>query len=641
MKWITFLFVALSLGLLAWWGLSGPDRSTETLHAEGPDVPVEENVDLHESVPLEGDGVADLSRSKPDVPDAQPVEDAASNGLRQGRIVLIDEDGIEHGDLSGELTLTLWTGRSGEFTDVLVDRGAFQFERHLADAIAIRQLSLGGRSAADREPNTKYDLEQEDLVLTVTWIPRFKLSVLGAETGTDLDQIQILHHSEWSMFEVGHPGDPTFGSTSIVVEEGRSPVWIEPSATMHASTKSTLMVHSPGYAWKSVQVNFQHGGEREVRLDPGGRVTLHVTGEVPPKSQVRLRRADSTSPAPYSEHDLGGGPSRTIGGLTPGDYVATAEIGAWYSSPPVIGTCSFQIEAGITAQAELVLEPPPEIAIGILSGSLHVPTEWQVEDFKLGIRPEGHPGPLNGRNPMLSTKQMTGSADAGSTWTFEFPAVPIGAYRVTFYMGQRPNQVVVSRSVELVPEGTSLDLSVPPPATVFLTLLDAETGEVADIEYMSWGCIEPSEMHARSMTSIHRTEDSHSFQFRAPQGSIQIHSVGNGYLNLRDMLLVQSGDNSFEFRMEKECGLKIALMDGETPVPLPVLLDLEAEHLDGDGEVLYVSPGQAEFGTAFSEPGQYRFDLPDLDEYEPIPTQTVTLERGKTVRHVIQLVRKP
>ena len=33
-------------------------------------------------------------------------------------------------------------------------------------------------------------------------------------------------------------------------------------------------------------------------------------------------------------------------------------------------------------------------------------------------------------------------------------------------------------------------------------------------------------------------------------------------------------------------------------------------------------------------------DVSDIDGYEPIPTQTVTVKRGEPTRHVVQLVRK-
>ena len=40
-----------------------------------------------------------------------------------------------------------------------------------------------------------------------------------------------------------------------------------------------------------------------------------------------------------------------------------------------------------------------------------------------------------------------------------------------------------------------------------------------------------------------------------------------------------------------------------------------------------------------SHPGRYRFSLPDLDGFQPLPEQEVVVPEGEFVEHVVDLVR--
>jgi hypothetical protein len=60
---------------------------------------------------------------------------------------------------------------------------------------------------------------------------------------------------------------------------------------------------------------------------------------------------------------------------------------------------------------------------------------------------------------------------------------------------------------------------------------------------------------------------------------------------------------------------------------------------DGDGKIIRASSRIAEYRPAFEPPGDYRLEFPEFDGFEPVPTQTVTVERGKTARVVMQLVK--
>jgi hypothetical protein len=43
----------------------------------------------------------------------------------------------------------------------------------------------------------------------------------------------------------------------------------------------------------------------------------------------------------------------------------------------------------------------------------------------------------------------------------------------------------------------------------------------------------------------------------------------------------------------------------------------------------------------FSEPGTYRFTIPKLDGYQPVPEQEVVVEKGKITDVVVRLEREP
>ena len=93
--------------------------------------------------------------------------------------------------------------------------------------------------------------------------------------------------------------------------------------------------------------------------------------------------------------------------------------------------------------------------------------------------------------------------------------------------------------------------------------------------------------------------------------------------------------------MQRNCPLEVLFLDGETPVPPPGDWWPKVEHLDGEGRLCFKRGGSSGLETALSEPGRYRFDMPEFPDYEPVPDQVITVERGEPTLHRVQLVRRP
>lgn len=641
MKRILLMMVVVGLtGLLGWW-LSGNQEGASKF-GSGVQAPANtdttkellESTDLvGEPADIEGRAVAEVA-----VNDPAETQSVAIPSIQRGRVVLVDEAGVEHRESSGQLTLMKWTGSRGEPDPIRVEVGSFEFDATNIDWVSVEDLIIDGRYATDMEDDSRHVLDAEEIVLRVKWTPSFTLNVLDADSGIHLDQVRVLWGQLWmSIRHNQHPCHWESDPETVWVASAHSPMTLPTTSEQVGRNTSVVFISSPGYAWKRIDVDLRQGGARTVRLVPGGQLEIHVAGTMPSGAQLRFRAPTEPDSVPLFSIDLDRSGEQSVHGVTSGELLVRVEVGDWFHQPTVLGSAMIDVVAGQVTDVDIALEPMPEPELGIVTGTLSVSEIWAFESIQMSATPMGHSGLRRGRPVRIDRAKMT---ELHGSWSFQFPPMPVGMYCIRFESARSRSEVEVPSIVELTSAGAHVDFTVGPPCTVQVTVLDGDTGEVADLQRISWGIVDPKTGYPSSRSSVPRAEGETYFEFRAPRGEISVGSLANGYTSMDATVEIEEGLNSFEFTLLQECPLNVAYMDDGVSIPAPLHLEHTFEHVGGEGKVLYYSSHKAEFQTAFDLPGEYRMDVSDIDGYEPIPTQTVTVKRGEPTRHVVQLVRK-
>jgi len=633
------LFVLLAVGLLYVYASDTPTAPAELSMEIVPESQAAVPEDLPAASPAPALQAASQSeRTLVETPVAVEEEPEAPSVMLKGRVILVDDSGAELGKLDGKLSIVCWTSNSGGHAELEITNGTFEVDVEGIDKLSVDNIEFGGRGALAEDSSQYYPVDQGPIVIRAHWPRMLLLSVLSEETRAHLNEVTLVMTTSWLDDDMQHPGRVTKGRQAL--SDGYSPVELRPSIQDARSGGTTYFVHSPGFAWKPIQLDLSKGGEREIRLDAGGDVEIRTQGPMPKGGALlRLRQSGVGGSRPFAEVPLRGEGPVEITGLLPGIYAATVEVGEWYDDPLVSGRVEIEVKAGERGQYELVLDPPPELVLAPLAGTVVVPAEWNLDTFQLtaefdGTSPDGRDGE---RELSMSDMKKLTEKDA---WAFQFGELPTGTYLLELDGGGWPELVEYPLQVTLDPAGLlNVRLEVPPPATVVIRLVDPASGEVAGITSIHWGALPTSSDYARSLLTITRDDEAGRFEFLAPIGWISVGAFGNGYDSLREKVEIHVGQNEFRFELERDCPLVILLLDGEAPVPFPEDYYPDPEHLDGEGRLLYTSSSGAGFKTGLNKPGRYVFDIPEVPGFEPIPQQTITVKRGEQTKHVIQLVR--
>lgn len=558
----------------------------------------------------------------------------------QGRVILTDDSGVEHSELDGQITIIRWLKGSGAHVQLEVTDGAFVVEVSGFDRLEVDRLDLGGKNTVLDEQGAEYPVDQSPLVIRAHWAKALRLSVLDSESGTHLSGITVIESDGWGADQQNHPGQ--LDSDSAAISNGLSPVELVPNSDGTSQADKVFFVHSPGYAWKSVRLDLTNGGQREVRLEQGGDLVIHLTGELPKHLPFfRLREIKAGASGVFMTAAISRDEAIEIPGLPPGKYRASVEVGEWYSDPVVLGELQVVVEPGGKSEYELLVELPPEVVTARFAGTLFLPKEWGISEFEL--KTEGSEGGGRSYEKTLAASEMEELKGEGGAWAFDFGMLPVGGYELMFESDDLAHEFSYAIRIKLEPGGDeAVQFKIPLPATVRVQVLEDPSGEPASMTSLSWGPLAPGTDRMSSFLTAGGTEEEPGiFEFLAPIGQIMLHTFANGYESMRENLDIQLGLNEFTYRLSRECPLVIVFLDEETPVPVGGDWYPRPEHLDGEGELLYTQyGGQSSFHTALSRPGRYVFKMPTVEGFEAIPDQTITVLSGEETRYVIQLVRK-
>lgn len=594
----------------------------------------EENESATEPIPAE-------DREALEAAPAETLEESPEAAVARefsGRVILTDEQDLQHDSLSGSIRLILWSANIGDHETVDVVDGRFTVDARNADNFSVMGATLGQYEAISDDPGERYDEEGDPVVVRVH-LPRvLRLSVISEESGAHLTNVRVVSARDWSLDSHGHPGTQF---ENLLAEGANSPVELRRPTRRTFRNLATCFVHSPGFAWKAVKLDLNWGGAREVRLVAGGNLEVSLSGTLPSGNQhIRLFAMGNSEPMrpPFAEAPATIDSIAHFEGLPPGTYFVNVEAGSWYQTPVLLGRATAVIEVDRTTSCEVVLAPLAEVQRADVSGVLVLPAAWDIESFVLTVRANEANASGRGNEQRKRSGELIREGDE---WAFRFEDLPIGDFRFEFRSEDPSTKLEFAQQLVVGPEGKEgIRVEIGAPADVVVLLTDAELGEPADVSTLHWTPLASDEDWGMSMVNVRPVEVGR-FEFRVPIGRIRLGSFGSGYTSLKEHETAHAGANVYHYSLYRECPLTIVFLDGETPVPLQESWYPSPQHLDGEGRLLYISrSGRAEFRTGLSEPGRYLFELPALDGFEPIPDQTITVQRGERTRHEVQLLRK-
>jgi len=581
-----------------------------------------------------------VANSKPE--ESSVVNASAKIPAVQGRVILTDELGVENSNVNGELTVVCWKGNSGSHVRVEIANGEFVLDASGCEKLSINSVELGDRSAELEDSDAEYPVEGEPIVVRVHWPRILLLTVLDQLSGTHLSRVTVAGSQGWEYEDEEHPGRLTEETTLLT--NGTSPIEIRPPGDEIRRADKVYFVHSPGYAWKTIHLDLTQGGQREIRLEQGGDLALHLVGELAEGGPLlRLRPSAEPDGSVYLEVPTSTESAIEITGLLPGKYNASVELGEWYDSPQSLGAVDVVVDAGIKNEYELLVTLPPTTVRARLAGTLFLPPAWGFTSFEIEADLDrGETGGLK-ETHTLSSSDMEQLAGDDGAWTFDYGEIPTGDYELKFSSAGYPTELEYGYRTKLESAGNEqVQFRIPQPATVVIQIFEEPGGEPAKIVNLSWDPRAPKGTYMSAYVSSEAVPGKQGyFEFQAPVGQLGLHTFGDGYTTLQEVVDVRSGRNEFTYRLSRECALVIVFLDGKTPVPIGDEWYPRPEHLDGEGKLLYTSyGGSSGFKTALSKPGRYVFEIPELEAFEPIPKQTITVRSGEETRHVVQLVRK-
>ncbi|MFT4541110.1 MAG: hypothetical protein ACI841_000047 [Planctomycetota bacterium] len=618
---------------------SDADDLAPALQQESEQTPPDEAelAELADEVEHANEPDAEREVASPEPQESAPIEAAASVLWVEGRVVLVDETGTEDHHPDGELTFVRWVGNSGGHTTVDVEDGAFRVEVSGIEHLTINEVTLSDRGAILENQAEQFPTDGSELLVRCVRPKRLILNVVDGVSGSHLSRVTLLPQISNMGHGKGYPGE-TRGAP--VLTNGVSPIELQPNTREASSDSTKYFVHVAGYAWQAVDLKFSAGGEREVRLEAGGDLRAVLVGDLP-KRGTFLRLWSGRTSGPFAEVSVVSNETVELEALPPGSYRLSVEVGKWYSDPVELGTLQVEIIAGEQASHELVLEQQQVVQKLPFAGTLVLPSAWELDFFRLKMEYDGSVPDGSDGDKRLASPDMTKVEGEVDTWAFDFGSIASGTYTLELASNGWPADLEYTHRFELSTPGIpDFHFVIPPPADVIVRLIDSSTGERAEVDSMHWGASTPESPHRSSLVNIALEEDQDYFAFRAPVGEISLGSFGTGFTSVNEEVQIQLGENEFSYRLDRDCPLVIQLFDGETQVSFPDHWWPEPEHIDGEGKCLYISNRDLGFMMGLSEPGRYRFELPEIPHYAAIPVQEITVKRAEDTVHKVQLERE-
>jgi len=672
----------------------GDDPTVQTPGETGPEQPAVDTSATTADSTVQSDAPKRelLETVAPANPEPGPL--AADHMRVRGTVVVVDSKGVEHREEDGELKLVLWESNSGRHRDVTVEQGLFSVDLPSKVEIEVNNAVLGGRHA--NAPQERIPV-REVIELRLTWSISTILRVVDAEYGLDLTEITVVAASNWQTDDCAHPG--SYRPQDVRVEGERSPLELTiDSERNHARSQETLWVHSPGYTWGRLTVDYKNPTERRVELHRGGTLEVLVEGRLPKKRKpqrrrvriagaadadarrLRLRKAAEQPDieaqvretmervAQLSDADLGGQPRPTeadvrkmfeqagrgemmfeasaplntpivLKGVPPGTYVVAVEIGNHWDSPLILGETATTVEVGTTQYATVTVEPPPERTTVPLSGTFFLPPAWKESHLSLDFEPMDLVGKTPADERDLKLSDMKPDPATPGLYRWDAGLVVPGRYEVTCYT------LDMQWVVDTGPKGNDrAEIRVGVPVDASVRVLEEATGRWIEDVVVHWNGARPEGVTGGSLERAKWNATTRIYEFRVAAGRVQVAARTRDYSTIGEHVFdVQPNSREFVIRVRRNCGVVLFLKHGDTVIPWEesTRFDLEIKTLEG-ARAGWGSGGSGENGMYLTvqKPGAYRVTVPDQPGFEPVPPIEIYVDAGKFTEHDVQLQRR-
>ncbi|MEM7165063.1 MAG: hypothetical protein AAF581_06330 [Planctomycetota bacterium] len=440
----------------------------------------------------------------------------------------------------------------------------------------------------------------------------------------DLEELTILRVPRPTRNAI-HPG-PSITEHVVFPQPVTSPV------TLPARRGSFIYwAHAPGFSWTSIEVDHSDGGERLLTLSRQP-VTLQLTLEnFYPESEAVVRIHHDRARGPGVE--LAAADTIEVAGLPEGKYFVRVEIGDELWNSVLLGESEVTTEKGQIYPVTLALADPPDLEGQVgLSGTLEVPPEWDSSVFAVRVQPLDVPT-IQGQTAITVPVADMELVNGALRWSVGL-VVP-GRYRVLV----DPLKLCVATTVN-EGEPKEVSLVVPPPTDVRVIVVDAETGNEVDLSRITW--VPRGTLRGCQPMWEHRTSINTAFEFVAPVGEIEISNLFvNDWRVDSTRFTLAPGSNDLVVEASPACGIRISLIDGDTPLPLSDLpQSIQVSGLGNTNRIVSWSSEGNWKVARLSGSGQFRVKFGPVRGFRAIPDQNITVPEGEFFDLEVDLVRE-
>jgi hypothetical protein len=326
-------------------------------------------------------------------------------------------------------------------------------------------------------------------------------------------------------------------------------------------------------------------------------------------------------------------------GLLPGKFDVAVELGLADHRPLVSGSTSVELVAGETAHVEVVSKSAPFPTLVHVAGTLHVPSAWPTQGATLEIVARDLEGVSFRDRARLPLKEMAAEPGDPETLRFDAGELPSATYRFSI------DAIPFLRELRIAaPDSEGVKLELPEAGTLYLTVVDAASGEPVKLRDVSWR----PDTGAWSLRSP-------TYRFSAREGDARLVATiplgaGDFDVGLRGewkveppaSAVIHAGDQEFVLRVRHVNGVRLKLRCGGAAVPwTPEMpLAVRIEPVDGDGVRTDATGFEAAATFTVSRPGRYRITLPALDGYADVEPFEVEVPQGGFVEKLVELRRR-
>jgi hypothetical protein len=636
-----FALAAIVLAAGAWMFLRNDGRTEAAQPEARAGAPVEraaepEQVEAPPRVELEHrSDVAVAPKTSEEIPAA--TAKVANAPDVEGTLSIERAGGDKEPAAQAQFALTIWSSDFTKYVDVEVRDGRWTASfpddaKGKVTGMEVTRVKIGDRTPAIREPEGQLKFPASGPLAVVVYFPDTTiLRVVGADTGLELGGVDLVP-IEGLLEDDVHPG-PNYQKRAIATGVP-SPIDMRALGEKVRSGVNNLRVHAAGYAWTKITLDTRAGGERTVKLEPGGSLRLTLIDNSGSKGiQVRLR-GPSKEPTPVVSVSASGRSEIALDGLVPGAYTIAAELGDWYRDPLSLGRVEAQITAGQETRATLTIDPAPRSETAAAGGVVIVPSEWNLERVMVTLKLLDTP--LEGRKDYFTADAKLARTQEDGQQVFEWSLrdLQVGHYELGVF---RPPASLV---VELPSGGkTDFRLELAPPADLEVRVVDDITGDDVAVDRLLWNPSRPEGVHGGGLENAELDAATHRFHIRAPEGAIELSVFGNGFAHKIDEVTLVPGHQEHTFRVRRATTVEIVLRDGESTVPFPDEWTAKVE--TEDGKPIRGGASMSTTMRSYTVPsaGRYRFKLPAINGYEPIADQMVDAEEAKNVKLEVALTR--